>query len=367
MSQTAHSMCRCIEGGVDSHRRLPRIFISYRRESDWAVAGRLYDRLAQRFGRDSVFMDVSTIEPGVDFARVIGEQVAACDALLAILGPNWSETADAHGHRRLDAPDDFVRREIAQALQRNILVIPVLVRGGSVPAVERLPDSLKGLAGRNALGIRDSSFDDDVERLLRSLPPPRTLRLSRGVALLAILATGSLVGVWYWANDRTPRMELTSPTRTLVEPTPSGTRPAITSDRLTPPSVVVAMSMGEWESLQKEKEKLQAQLRQERQENLELRTRLALLERPQPEKGQVAIAWPAVDVVGLSPDLIVAGYVIYVGRTPTELTPILRVGNVTAADLTLSVGTWYYAVSAVSGAGAESALSDPRQLVLGAL
>jgi hypothetical protein len=35
------------------------------------LAGRLYDRLADRFGESQVFVDVDTIEPGVDFAEEI--------------------------------------------------------------------------------------------------------------------------------------------------------------------------------------------------------------------------------------------------------------------------------------------------------
>jgi hypothetical protein len=44
------------------------VFISYRRQESSGLAGRLYDRLADRFGDDQVFMDVDTIALGVDFA-----------------------------------------------------------------------------------------------------------------------------------------------------------------------------------------------------------------------------------------------------------------------------------------------------------
>jgi hypothetical protein len=47
------------------------IFISYRRQETGDLAGRLYDRLADRFGEARVFMDVDTIELGVDFTEVI--------------------------------------------------------------------------------------------------------------------------------------------------------------------------------------------------------------------------------------------------------------------------------------------------------
>src|SRR6516164_758253 len=43
------------------------VFISYRRQESSGITGRLYDRLAGRFGDDQVFMDVDTIALGVDF------------------------------------------------------------------------------------------------------------------------------------------------------------------------------------------------------------------------------------------------------------------------------------------------------------
>ncbi len=43
------------------------VFISYRREDSSGHAGWLREGLAERLGRDRVFMDIDTIEPGVDF------------------------------------------------------------------------------------------------------------------------------------------------------------------------------------------------------------------------------------------------------------------------------------------------------------
>jgi hypothetical protein len=63
------------------------VFISYRRQETSAIAGRLYDRLAARFGDDQVFMDVDTIALGLDFAEVITQAVSICQVLLAVIGP----------------------------------------------------------------------------------------------------------------------------------------------------------------------------------------------------------------------------------------------------------------------------------------
>src|SRR5207247_2365741 len=105
----------------------------YRREDASGHAGRLYDVLAAAFGADQVFIDVDTIEPGVDFVERIETSVASVDALVAVIGRDWLTAADAEGRRRLDNPEDFVRLEIASALSRNIRVIPVLVEGARMP------------------------------------------------------------------------------------------------------------------------------------------------------------------------------------------------------------------------------------------
>ena len=105
------------------------IFVSYRREESGHVAGQLADRLSDRFGAEQVFIDVKSIEPGVDFAEAIFRAIDACTVLVAVIGPGWLRTADERGGRRLDDPDDLVRLEIGAALARGVRVIPVLVEG----------------------------------------------------------------------------------------------------------------------------------------------------------------------------------------------------------------------------------------------
>jgi len=99
------------------------IFISYRREESAGHAGRIYDRLRERFGRDRVFMDVSAIEPGVDFVEAIDRAVGSCAVLLVIIGRRWLDCTDGAGRRRLDDPRDFIRLEVGTALRRNLAIM----------------------------------------------------------------------------------------------------------------------------------------------------------------------------------------------------------------------------------------------------
>jgi hypothetical protein len=146
-----------------------RIFMSYRREETAYPAGWLFDRLADRFGPGQVFKDVDSIELGDDFVEVITAAVGSCDVLLALIGDAWLTITDAHGRRRLDDPDDFVRLEIEAALTRKVRVIPILVDGARMPRADELPDSLAGLVRRQALELSPARFDFDTGRLLKVL------------------------------------------------------------------------------------------------------------------------------------------------------------------------------------------------------
>ena len=47
------------------------MFISYRRDESAGYTGRIADRFTEHFGKDRVFRDIDSIEPGLDFAEAI--------------------------------------------------------------------------------------------------------------------------------------------------------------------------------------------------------------------------------------------------------------------------------------------------------
>jgi TIR domain len=151
------------------HAMPAKYFISYRRNDSSGSAGRIHDRLEHEFGADLIFMDVDAIPLGKNFIKVLQEEVAKCDVLLAIIGPSWLDVRDDAGHRRLDDPNDLVRVEIATALHRDIPVIPILVDKGRIPKADQLPDDLKELSLRHGLEVRHDAFRGDMERLIRGI------------------------------------------------------------------------------------------------------------------------------------------------------------------------------------------------------
>ena len=170
------------------------IFLNYRRDDAKGTAGRLHDRLADSFGRKRLFMDVDSIPVGMDFVDHLRRQVDVCDIFIAIIGPNWLETRDERGRRRLSAADDFVALEIEAALARDIKVIPVLVDGARMPRASELPAPLQPLARRQAFNLRNDHFGRDaevlVERIREALPKKGALKWRRSIL---IIVTGCLV------------------------------------------------------------------------------------------------------------------------------------------------------------------------------
>ena len=206
-----------------------KIFINYRREDSIGTAGRLYDRLAQAFETNNLFMDVDHIPAGVDFVSYLSAQVAACDVFLTIIGPNWLDLRDESGGRRIDSPDDFVAIEIATALERNILVIPILIDGARMPKVNELPDALKPLARRQALELRHTQFGRDANALIAKViasfgKSSFQLRVWQKAALVAMpmaaallvgwIALYSMGGTSFWITET--KNSATAPTDTKV-------------------------------------------------------------------------------------------------------------------------------------------------------
>ena len=158
----------------DSAAKAPfRVFINYRRSDSGGYAGRISDALNAHANASSlqwdVFMDIDTIDPGVDFAEVIDEALKTCDIVITVIGRSWLQATDAKGRRRLEHRDDFVRLELEAALSRSIRVIPALVQGAEMPSSEDLPDDLARLARRNAIELSDARWRFDMDRLIAVL------------------------------------------------------------------------------------------------------------------------------------------------------------------------------------------------------
>ncbi|MEM8815461.1 MAG: toll/interleukin-1 receptor domain-containing protein [Pseudomonadota bacterium] len=182
---------------------MAKIFLSYRRGGVRARTYRLADRLKQRFGGDSVFLDIESIGPGSRFADVIHEAILSSSCVLIMIGPKWLDMKDEDGRRRLEAEDDHLRLEIETAIQSPATVIPVLVNGAKMPPRSTLPESIRELADLNAYSLADSHWDYDVDRLLEHIGPaaPAEEKLIPQAWISVAIVLFALIGLADGEND----------------------------------------------------------------------------------------------------------------------------------------------------------------------
>jgi hypothetical protein len=176
----------------------PKIIVSYRR-SDSAMAGRIFDRLVQRFGKTSLFIDIDNIPFGGDFRKHIDDALKSSDLLIALVGPKWVGSRE-RGKLRIMHEADPVRVEIETALKQDVPILPVLLDEAQMPEPEQLPDSIKDFAYRNATGVESGrDFDVHIERLIRAVEQILGPKAARRTPL----GRRARVSTWYRQRRRT--------------------------------------------------------------------------------------------------------------------------------------------------------------------
>jgi pterin-4a-carbinolamine dehydratase len=148
-----------------------KIFVNYRRDptsGEIARARNIVNVLRANFG-DNVFLDTDAITDSEVWPRRLEEAVTQADLVLCVIGTQWLAAVDTYHRRRLDQPDDWVRKELelAQALEKP--VIPLLVGGAVLPPPEALPESLRWLGNFQGRKIRDDAFQQDMADFVKVL------------------------------------------------------------------------------------------------------------------------------------------------------------------------------------------------------
>jgi hypothetical protein len=186
---------------------MSRIFLSYRR-SDTGGHSRSLALDLERYYPGEIFRDAEAIEDGERWERVIREHLDQCEALLAVIGPDWLTARDPDsGQRRIDMDEDWVRREIETALVRGIPVIPVLVGGAArLTAKHRLPPSLQPLTGvePREISVRDAA--DDARRLAEHLE--RRIGRAKTGSRLGAPRSADPSGYLRWLETKTARIDI---------------------------------------------------------------------------------------------------------------------------------------------------------------
>lgn len=145
-----------------------RIFLSYRREDGAAEAWLLQAKLSDQLGEAAAFLDTTSITPGTVWPDRLRQALSGASAVLVVMGPNWIRASDEWSRRRIDQEDDWVRLEIEHALDADKLVLPVLVRGATMPPADSLPPSIAPLVQRQAVELRNAHDIELIVSLLKA-------------------------------------------------------------------------------------------------------------------------------------------------------------------------------------------------------
>jgi WD40 repeat protein len=155
------------------------IFVNYRTSDGGTPAAFLHTELSRRFGATAVFLDYESIPLGRDFGPELLDRVRGCAVLLAVIADRWLE--GVVGERLIDDPDDWVRREILEALRHGVPVVPVLFADARSLSADLLPAELAVLSKLQYFEIRSRRQRHDInglaDHLARTIPRLRDLSL----------------------------------------------------------------------------------------------------------------------------------------------------------------------------------------------
>src|SRR3954467_12080351 len=105
--------------------RKPALFISYRVEDTGPTASRLFEELADLYGRERVFLDHERLEGGATWTGRLEQEARRGSVMLVLIGERWLQARDPKTYvRRLDRPGDWVRKEVEAALAMGALLVP---------------------------------------------------------------------------------------------------------------------------------------------------------------------------------------------------------------------------------------------------
>lgn len=197
-----------------------RVFINYRGADSRSYGALLYTELARQFGEDQVFLDCESVPAGADFVAELLQRVRSAHIMLAVIGPQWLTATDENDKRRIDDPNDWIRRELVEAFLAGIRVIPLLTDEASLPAERHLPADIAALSRCQARPLRRREPISDLARLvadLAALDPQlaaarrRQRRRPATGSSVVNTVTGNISGTLLQAGSITGDVHLNSP------------------------------------------------------------------------------------------------------------------------------------------------------------
>lgn len=133
-------------------------FISYRRDHGSTLA-RLLKEALERAGVEA-FLDVDDLGSG-HFDRKLLREIESRENFVLVCTPGCLDRCRDEG--------DFLRLEIAHAIQLRRNIVPVVVEGFAWPAAELLPEPIRELQRHNDIAFSHRHWDSTKQELVRQM------------------------------------------------------------------------------------------------------------------------------------------------------------------------------------------------------
>jgi uncharacterized protein (TIGR02145 family) len=198
-----------------------KIFINYRREDEANMVFAIANALMSEFGVENVFYDRQAIKAGTEFPREIDQALESCRIFIPVIGRKWLEIMNKR--QALDEKD-YVLDEIVHAMDKGVIVLPILIDDTPMPSEKDLPPDVSALSRINAINITSDPkrLPSDIRMLIAELnvifsrtrkyyrttrkgrSRKRVLKIAGWIAGAAILVTaGVFATTTFLRNQRT--------------------------------------------------------------------------------------------------------------------------------------------------------------------
>jgi hypothetical protein len=137
-----------------------RLFVSYRRKS-WDFTHRLVADLRARINAD-IFIDFSSID-STDFEASILRHLRESDCVLLVVSEHTFD-------ERIHDPQDWMRREIGEALRIGKPIVLLAHEGRYPPHPDQLPLDIRAIGGRQGIEFYPRFYDAALEKLIEFIP-----------------------------------------------------------------------------------------------------------------------------------------------------------------------------------------------------
>ncbi|MBR5301366.1 MAG: BspA family leucine-rich repeat surface protein [Clostridia bacterium] len=162
------------------------IFISYRRDGGDMTAMYIYQSLKER--GYNVFYDLEVLRAG-QFNDELLNNIRMCKDFVLILSP--------HALDRCGDENDWVRKEIAEALRCKKNIIPVMLNGFTFPA--QLPADIEAVRYQNGLSATTEYFVESINRMCkRYLDSKPKRKAAQVIVVLAVLLAALAVAAGFF-------------------------------------------------------------------------------------------------------------------------------------------------------------------------